>query len=133
MRLLSWQERLAALRDVLLWDHALLLSLHILRVAQPAHRQACLSAQLFLLAGRQSPGMFVQPEGWRMIRFSALLPSTWHDSSRHFGFIKFRVLQAFLLPVTLLPLCQTDWKFQTNLYCISQSTNVLQLHVRMQL
>lgn len=28
-RLLTWQERLAALRDLLLWDHALWLGLHI--------------------------------------------------------------------------------------------------------
>ncbi len=34
-RLLSWQERLAALRDMLLWDHALWLGLCIYTTAQP--------------------------------------------------------------------------------------------------
>lgn len=39
VRLLSWQERLASLRDVLLWDHALFLGLRILTVAQPPSSQ----------------------------------------------------------------------------------------------
>ncbi|KAL0018560.1 hypothetical protein WJX77_004866 [Trebouxia sp. C0004] len=34
-RLLSWQERLAALRELLLWDHALWLGLRIYMAAQP--------------------------------------------------------------------------------------------------
>lgn len=34
-RLLTWQERLAALRDLLLWDHALFLGLQIYRLAAP--------------------------------------------------------------------------------------------------
>ena len=36
---MSWQERLASLRDLLLWDHALHLGLHILAVAQPVKAQ----------------------------------------------------------------------------------------------
>ncbi len=36
-RLLSWQERLAALRELLLWDHALWLGLGIYTAAQPHH------------------------------------------------------------------------------------------------
>lgn len=36
-RLLSWQERLAALRELLLWDHALWLGLRIYTAAQPHH------------------------------------------------------------------------------------------------
>ena len=32
-RLLTWQERLAALRDLLLWDHALWLGLRIYAAA----------------------------------------------------------------------------------------------------
>ena len=35
-RLLTWQERLAALRDLLLWDHALWLGLHIYTLACPS-------------------------------------------------------------------------------------------------
>ncbi len=34
-RMLSWQERLAALRELLLWDHALWLGLRIYTAAQP--------------------------------------------------------------------------------------------------
>ena len=36
-RMLSWQERLAALRELLLWDHALWLGLRIYTAAQPHH------------------------------------------------------------------------------------------------
>ncbi len=38
-RLLSWQERLAALRELLLWDHALWLGLRIYIAAQPNHNK----------------------------------------------------------------------------------------------
>ena len=41
-RLLSWQERLAALRELLLWDHALWLGLRIYTAAQP-HNKVFLS------------------------------------------------------------------------------------------
>ena len=34
-RLLPWQERLAALRELLLWDHALFLGLQIYKLATP--------------------------------------------------------------------------------------------------
>ena len=34
-RLLTWQERLAALRDLVLWDHALCLGLQIYKAASP--------------------------------------------------------------------------------------------------
>ena len=40
-RLLSWQERLASLRDLLLWDHALWLGLRIYTVARPDLAQVC--------------------------------------------------------------------------------------------
>ncbi|KAL0048183.1 hypothetical protein WJX82_009442 [Trebouxia sp. C0006] len=39
-RMLSWQERLAALRELLLWDHALWLGLRIYTAAQPHHSKA---------------------------------------------------------------------------------------------
>ena len=42
-RLLSWQERLAALRELLLWDHALWLGLRIYTAAQPHHNKVFLS------------------------------------------------------------------------------------------
>lgn len=40
-RMLSWQERLASLRDLLLWDHALWLGLRIYTVARPDLAQVC--------------------------------------------------------------------------------------------
>ena len=40
-RLLSWQERLVSLRDLLLWDHALWLGLRVYTVACPDLAQVC--------------------------------------------------------------------------------------------
>ena len=40
-RLLSWQERLAALRDLGLWEHALWLGLHIFTAAQSHITKVC--------------------------------------------------------------------------------------------
>ncbi|KAA6422788.1 MAG: hypothetical protein FRX49_07323 [Trebouxia sp. A1-2] len=39
-RLLSWQERLAALRELLVWDHALWLGLRIYTAPRPPHTKA---------------------------------------------------------------------------------------------
>ena len=43
VRLMGWQERLASLRDLLLWDHALHLGLRILAVAQPVKAQVSMA------------------------------------------------------------------------------------------
>ena len=40
---MGWQERLASLRDLLLWDHALHLGLRILAVAQPVKAQVSIA------------------------------------------------------------------------------------------